>query len=333
MSYRHSVDYNKMEHIKEISSKIVTVQNYNKIVNYLYLNDVSGINKNDESQYYYPDGLLFTKLGKSITPKYFKLEYLCIPNTFYQQSNTRKQDTRPSVTQYGIKQNAPLRMVWRERLGMVETTFNVALEPGNYTLDEFIIAVQAIMNTSPNNQYTITFNEITMRSEINRISGTYDYALWFATTVDNTNYYINDVEQFCSVSLGYDTIPLGDPYTSGANQLKISPLVMDLSNDAIFLLEIEGTPSILNRGKVNQIVSPTFNGTFIINYNGNKGDYSTFTINKDFENKVVISNKLTYENLKITLRDFETGDPIHLNGNSPYIVFSYEEYGLNENIN
>lgn len=331
MSYRNGIGYNKGQYSEKSNNKIITVQQPDRIISYLYLNNVSGTDKNNQISY--PDCELIVKLGRSITPKYFKLEYICIPSTFYQQANNRKLDTRVLQNPYIIQQ-APQRMVWRETNGGPVTTFNLPLEPGNYTMDEFILAIQTIMNTSPNNQYTVVFNEINMRSEIRRISGTYEFALWFATTQENVDYYEKDLEEFCSVSLGYDTIPFVDAFTSPTDPiigLKVSPLVMDLANDAIYLLEIEGTPAILNRGRVNGVDSPSFNATFIVNYNGNKGDYSSFTINKDFCNLVAIPNKITFETLKVTLREFETGIPIHLNGNSPYIVFSYEEYALHEN--
>jgi len=331
MSYRTSVNLNRLKYDESVINnpvKIVKVLQHEKLINYLYVSNIAAFSIDNNNEFLYPDGDFTFELGRSITPKFFKLEYIALPNTFYEQSNNRKLDTRPQVNPL-IKQNAPLKMVWREQNGGPVQTFIKDLEPGNYSLDELIVEIELLMNQSPNNQYKLTFDEITFRLHIDRISGVYEFALWFPTFQENEDYYIKDVEQFVSEFLGYSVIPLVDDFETS----KVSPLVCDVSNDSILLMELVGTPAILNQTALNSAVQATFNSTFIINYNGNKGDFSTFTINKDFVNQVTIANKLTFSNVRIVLRNFQTGQIIHFNGSTPYMIFSYEEYGLHENFN
>jgi len=335
MSYRSSVNLNRIEYdtiLEEKDVDTLKVLEHQLIKNYIYISNTAAFSINNNNQYLFPDGEFSFKLGKSITPKYFKLEYIALPNTAYNQSNNRKMDTRPQPNPL-IRQFAPLKMIWREWSGIPldpVQLFIKDVEPGNYDVDEMMAAVELLMNQSPNNQYKLSYNHNTFRLNINQTSGTYLYSLWFETFAENKLYYENDVEQLVSEYIGYSVIPLPDSFVTG---LKISPIAMGCYGDNIILLEIVGTPSILNQSSLNESVQSTFNATFVINISGNKGDYSTFTVNKDFENLVTIGNKITFENLAIKLRNYQTGEIYHFNGSTPYLVFSYEEYGLHENFN
>jgi len=317
---------------KEKQNKVLVDPQF---VNYLYISNIGLFSQNLlNDTYQYPDGIFVFQLSTPITPKYFKLEMLTLPNTFYQQANNRKQDTNPNLPPY-TQQDGPLKMVWRESNdgGVTSTLFNFDINPGNYTLDEMLLEVQTIMNSSPNNQYQLSYNEITMKTTIKRISGTYDYALWFGTYQENVDYYYLQFEQFISEYLGWSIIPLYDGFTSGAIQEKISPLVSDASNDAIILVEISGTPAILQTTSESSNIESSFNATFVVKLNGNRGDYSSFVINSDYENLVYFTSKTTFSNMSISLRNFQSGRVMHFNGASPYLLFSYQNYETHENFN
>lgn len=306
-----------------------------QFINYLYITNIGLYSQNLLSDsYQYPDGLFVFQLSSPITPKYFKLEMLTIPNTFYQQANNRKQDTNPNLGKY-IQQDAPLKMVWRETNdgGVTFSTLIYDIDPGNYTMDELVTAVENAMNNSVNNQYEVFYNDITLRITIKRISGVYDYALWFTTYQENLEYYNVAIEQFISEYIGWSIIPLVDDYTTGGIQEKTSPLIADASNDALVLLEISGTPAILQTTSESTNVQSSFNATFVVKLNGNKGDYSSYVVNSDYDNLVYFTSKTTFSNMSISLRNLETGRVMHFNGSSPYILFSYQSYETHENFN
>ena len=77
MSYRSSVNLNRIEYdtiLEEKDVDTLKVLEHQLIKNYIYISNTAAFSINNNNQYLFPDGEFSFKLGKSITPKYFKLE-------------------------------------------------------------------------------------------------------------------------------------------------------------------------------------------------------------------------------------------------------------------
>lgn len=321
---------NNFDRYTHTNHKIVQVEQANKIVNYIYINNYSIYRTEDRSNLF--DGIIQVDLSRAIYPKYFKLENFTMPETQYMCSNWRKTDPNPVPA--GSLQNAPRWMIWREFDGITEQVIQIEVRPpGNYDIFSLKTKLEDIMNTNSayGNTYTVDFSLITGRTTITRATGTATFALWFDTYQQNEDFFLGGEETMSSL-IGFGLIPLPLQLSNGPI---VSPHCYDLSHARFIIVEIIGTSStIINTNQVDDESQSSFAGTFIVNTGKlPSNSIEQFTPNSDYETKVVIPDKRVFNKLNIVIKDFFYAAPINTNGIPFGLILSYEEYDLHENYN
>jgi hypothetical protein len=262
-------------------------------------------------------------LNRAITPRYFKLIFFSTPNTYYEFSNWRKV-VRNDPINPNIITNAPTKFVWRESNdgGATSVTYEFDVPVGNYDIISLKPVLESLMNaTSPNNTYEFIFNEVTGRTEINRLTGTHTFALWYGT-YDQNRIQFEALNELVSVQLGWGLIPLEDTFTTQ----KKSTYVYDFSPSTLLLVEIVGYELIENTA-INDEKYSNFTATWVIPASTSNSNFiDGFTENKDFTAKTYINDRKTFSYIDVNIKDYFYSNSILLNGSAFLMIFEFEEY-------